>query len=300
MIPPRAGRFSIGDLDRLDDEALSTFLDPADEGVPPALLGLALRGRPDLAARVEALLPAVARGELKAAMLAPARPEAVVRAEREVVGHLFWPLLYWHDPDAYVELTAGEELPPALIDALPLHRSVVADLGAGAGRFTLEAARRARRVIAVDAVPALLERLSARAAAAGLDNVETRRGGFRRLPLDDASVDVAVFCSSFHSRGPHGGEGALREAERVVRRGGTIAVIWPESAGWLLARGFSLVRSAGDRAVRFPDPSVAELICREFYGEAAATWVRRHRAAEVPPQVLRQPAVDLACIRPVS
>jgi hypothetical protein len=91
-----------------------------------------------------------------------------------VVRHLFWPLLYWCDPDAYLELAAGEELPVDLVDGLALDGEVVADLGAGAGRFVLLAAGRARRVIAVAAVPALLCRLTERAATTGAGNIEVR------------------------------------------------------------------------------------------------------------------------------
>lgn len=290
----------IGDLGRLDDEGLRTFLDPADHGVRPSLLGMALQHQPDLTGRVAASLPEAARGDFEAGLRAPANDQAVRRAERRVLRRLFWPLLYWCAPDAYLELTAGEDLPGALQDSLCIDGRVVADLGAGAGRFTIAAARRARRVIAVDAVPSLLTQLRQRASAAGLTNVEIRRGSFRRLPLDDDSVDVAVFCSSFHTRGPHGGEGALSEAERVVQPGGTIAVVWPESAEWLLARGFSLLTSVAEPAVRFRNPETAERLCREFYGQKVAAWVRGNGTSEVPCSLLGRPAAGIACIRRIS
>jgi SAM-dependent methyltransferase len=299
MLPRRADRFDIGDLSLLDDEALATFLDPADDGVPAAQLGVALRDHSELATRVANALPLAERPAFEAARLREAAAAAVRRAQRAVIGHLFWPLLYWHDPDAYLELVAGEELPAALLAGLPLDDRIVADLGAGAGRFSLVAALRASRVIAIDAIPALLTRLEQRAQARGIGNIETRRGDFRHLPLDDRSVDVGVFCSSFHSRGPHGGQRALAEAERIVRPAGTIVVIWPDSPEWLLARGYSLVTTTTDRIVRFADAAAAERICRDFYGAKAARWVRDNGVSEVPFDVLGRSPASVACIRRV-
>src|SRR5205807_2597756 len=118
-------------------------------------------------------------------------------------------------PEDYAALTDGERLHPHLLDVLELDGRDVCDVGAGAGRFTLAAAPRARHVIAVDVVTPLLEMLEHRARAAGHTNVETRRGAFTALPLDDASVDIAVACSAFTRTGPHGGAAALAEAERI-------------------------------------------------------------------------------------
>jgi SAM-dependent methyltransferase len=299
MIAAAVRRFTIDDLGRFDDEALTTFLDPADGGIRPAALGLALQGRPELARRVESALPDGVREEFTTALGAPAVDRAVARARSRVIRRLFWPLVYWCDPDVYVELTAGEDLPSALIDHLPIDGRVVADVGAGAGRFTIPAARRASRVIAIDAVPALLSRLAELARTTGLGNITTRRGSFRRLPLPDRSVDVAVFCSSLQATGPHGGDGALREAERVVRAGGDIVVVWPEGVDWLLARGFSLLTAGAAATVRFTDPETAERLCRDFYGTAAASWVRRHKASEVPCSLIGRPAAAIACARHV-
>jgi ubiquinone/menaquinone biosynthesis C-methylase UbiE len=57
-------------------------------------------------------------------------------------------------------------------------RSVVVDMGAGTGQFTVEVAPRCAQVIAVDVSPAMLGRLRAKIAGAGLSNVEVVRAGF--------------------------------------------------------------------------------------------------------------------------
>lgn len=286
---------SVLDLAFLDDEGLRTFLDPADRGVDPLDLGAALRGSPELAARVRAALPEPARARLDEAYQRGGEPDP--GAGRRVVRALFWPLVYWTDPDGYAELVAGEPISPRLLELIDVAGREVCDIGAGDGRFTLHAARTAKRVIAVDAVPPLLERLRGRAIVAGADNVEIRRGSFQRLPLDDASVDVAVACSAFHSRGPHGGERALAEAERIVRPGGEVAVIWPVDEAWLRRHGFTVITVEGPRGLRFRDVATAERVCADFYSARAAEWVRAHRTAEVPAEVLGVATSDVAGIK---
>lgn len=225
--------------------------------------------------------------------------DRVARARRAVVDRLFWPLLYWHDPAAYEELVAGEEIHPRILDALDLDGRSVCDAGAGSGRFTLYAAGRAARVIAVDEVPPLLRRLEDHLRERGIGNVEVRRGSFTDLPLPDRSVDVAVACSSLTSREPFGGDPALRELERVVRPGGEIAVIWPDRPEWFRDRGFVHLAAAGNDSRRFTSPAAAERLCRDFYSEEAAAWVVGHRTAEVPFSVLGVPPPNDLCLKTV-
>src|SRR5438105_3044071 len=252
-------RFRIADLARFDDEALRTFLDPRDGGVDPDDLGRALHGSPTtLVDRVAAALDDAAALRFGRAHASSGTAQSDDEAQRRVLDVLFWPLLYWNAPDRYEELIAGEDIHPAIIDALEVDDRVICDIGAGTGRFTLPAARRARRVIAVDAVPVLLRRLETHATETGVRNIDVRRGGFTALPVDDGSVDLAVACSSFTPSGPHGGTNALREAERVTRPDGTIAVIWPQQPDWLEAQGFEYRRFDGDD-IRHPrSPHIAD------------------------------------------
>lgn len=276
------------------------FLAPGEAGVSPRLLGTAMQGeQPALAERVLAALPAEARGEFSAARQSAGEPGEVERAGRTVVSLLFWPLLYWHDPLAYEELVAGERIHPRILDALDLDGREVCDVGAGAGRFTLFAARRAARVIAVDEVPPLLRRLEVHLRDEGIVNVEVRRGSFDALPLADDSVDVAVACSSLTSRAPLGGEPALAEMDRVVRDGGEVAVIWPDRPEWYRSRGFVHLSAAGNDNLSFADVAAAERVCRDFYSDAAAAWVVEHRSATVPFAVLGISPPNDVCIRTV-
>ena len=284
-------------LSRFDDEALRTFLDPGDVGMDPATLGTALADSDaGLQDRARAALPPGARNAFDAALRDQPDSRAVREAQRQVVERLFWPLLYWNHPQEYAELTDGETIPGMLLHRLPLDGAVVCDIGAGDGRCTLQLAARADRVIAVDAVPAMLLRLEARARSARVRTIETRRGSFAALPLDDGCVDVAVACSSFTEHRPLGGVRALEEAERIVCPGGLVAVIWPQRTEWLTDRGYTLVMCNADDVRHFRDESCALSLCESFYGPEAARWVREHRSADVPYAVLGVAPPNSMCV----
>jgi ArsR family transcriptional regulator len=99
----------------------------------------------------------------------------------------------------------------------------VADLGCGEGYLTIEAARWARRVIAVDRSGAVLARAKAMAERRKVRNIIWKRGLLERLPLDDESVDVAMFSQALHHADPP--EAALAEARRALRPGGRVIVL---------------------------------------------------------------------------
>jgi SAM-dependent methyltransferase len=109
---------------------------------------------------------------------------------------------------------------------------VIADLGCGDGYLTVEASRFAKKVIAVDRSEAALTRakqLASRLAHRGLGgggkltNVVWKRGELEKLPLDDASVDVALLSQALH----HAADPAkaLAEAARIVIPGGRVLIL---------------------------------------------------------------------------
>jgi ubiquinone/menaquinone biosynthesis C-methylase UbiE len=217
-----------------------------------------------------------------------------------VTESLFWPLVYWTRPREYDELFAGESIHDGVFGSLDLDGRAVCDIGAGSGRFTILAARRARSVVAIDIVAPLLEILQNKAHEERLGNVEVRRGAFRCLPLDDASVDFAVACSAFTTCGPHGGDAALAESERVVRTGGQVAVIWPSEPEWFEARGYSYVSFTANAHHTFRDVDRAAYLCGRYYSAEAEAWVREHNTAEVPYAVLGVKPPNDMCIKRIE
>ncbi len=99
----------------------------------------------------------------------------------------------------------------------------IADLGCGEGYLSIEAARFAKRVIAIDRSDAVLERARASAARRRLKNIEWRRGELEKLPLKDATVDVALLSQALH-HAVHPAR-ALAEAVRIVRPGGRVLLL---------------------------------------------------------------------------
>jgi ArsR family transcriptional regulator len=100
---------------------------------------------------------------------------------------------------------------------------VIADLGCGDGYLTVEASRFAKRVIAVDRSDAALARARAMARRRRVANVEWKRGELEKLPLADASVDVALLSQALHHAADPGA--ALAEAARIVKPGGRVLLL---------------------------------------------------------------------------
>lgn len=105
----------------------------------------------------------------------------------------------------------------------------VVDVAAGPGSLSLLAAADARRVHAVDFAEAMLAQLRARAAAAGITNVETHAADGQALPFQNAQFDAAysMFGLIFF---PDRAKG-LRELARVLRPGKRAVISsWAPSA----------------------------------------------------------------------
>ena len=80
----------------------------------------------------------------------------------------------------------------------------VADLGCGEGYLTIEAARWARQVIAVDRSEVVLDRAKALARRRRVANVVWKRGELEKLPIKDGAVDVVAAVAGAAPRGESG------------------------------------------------------------------------------------------------
>lgn len=97
----------------------------------------------------------------------------------------------------------------------------VADLGCGTGQTSAALAPYVERVIAVDESSAMLG--AARKRLADLDNVELRTGRLEDVPIDDASVDVAVLSLVLHFVVDPAA--VIVESARILRPGGRLLVV---------------------------------------------------------------------------
>jgi SAM-dependent methyltransferase len=111
-----------------------------------------------------------------------------------------------------------------VLSRLPLRPGVrVLDVGCGSGGLSIPAARMGAEVVAIDIAPAMIDRLTARAWAEGLANLEARVGDGTALDLADDSFDLAVSLNGV-SLFPDLAAG-LAELIRVTVSGGEVAVI---------------------------------------------------------------------------
>ena len=99
----------------------------------------------------------------------------------------------------------------------------VADLGCGDGYLTIEAARWAARVIAVDRSREVIDRARALAKRRGVRNITWKRGELEALPLDDEAVDVALLSQALHHAADPAA--ALAEARRVLVPDGRLLLL---------------------------------------------------------------------------
>ena len=74
----------------------------------------------------------------------------------------------------------------------------VADLGCGEGYLTIEAAHWAKRVYAIDRSAEVLDRAKQMALRRKVKNITWKRGELEKVPLGDASVDVAIASQALH------------------------------------------------------------------------------------------------------
>jgi ArsR family transcriptional regulator len=129
----------------------------------------------------------------------------------------------------------------------------VADLGCGEGYLTVEVARWARRVTAVDRSPDVLRRARDLARRRRATNITWKRGDLEHLPLGDGTVDVALLSQALHhARSP---AAALAEATRVVAPGGRVLVLDLRTHGETWVRD-----SLDDQWLGFDDAELGRLM----------------------------------------
>jgi 2-polyprenyl-3-methyl-5-hydroxy-6-metoxy-1,4-benzoquinol methylase len=129
----------------------------------------------------------------------------------------------------------------------------VADLGCGEGYLTIEAARWARRVTAVDQSADVLTRARALAARRKLRNITWKRGRLDKVPIRSETVHVALLSQALHHVDHP--DRALAEACRILKPGGHVLVLD------LRAHDETWVRSKlGDRWLGFDDTRLKDLL----------------------------------------
>lgn len=114
-----------------------------------------------------------------------------------------------------------QALAHTLITLLP--PLTVADLGAGEGTLSQLLAKNARKVIAIDNAPKMVEFGAQLAKEHGFKNLEYRLGDIEDPPIKDNSVDLAIFSQALH-HAIHPKK-AIAAAHRILKRGGRLVIL---------------------------------------------------------------------------
>ena len=140
----------------------------------------------------------------------------------------------------------------------------VADLGCGEGYLTVETARWANHVIAVDRSPGVLARAKALAARKKCSNITWKKGELERLPIDNATIDVALLSQALH----HAADPAtaIGEAARILKPGGRLVILdlRPHDETWVREK-------LGDQWFGFSDEQLAGLLTRAGFSDVKVT-----------------------------
>src|SRR5438045_7427992 len=133
---------------------------------------------------------------------------------------------------SYVPGRSWKALSHALISLVP--RLTIVDLGAGEGTLSQLLAKSARKVIAIDNSPKMVEVGAKLARKHGFKNLEYRLGDLEEPPIAAGSVDLAIFSQALHHAIQP--ERAMNSAYRMLKKDGRVAVLD------LLSHGFEKAR----------------------------------------------------------
>lgn len=173
----------------------------------------------DRGATVEAVLEA-AGAELKECDEDRARLAFTLRKRKDRAAEYFNKLAGKFGR-AYVPGRSWQALSHALLRLLP--PMVIADLGAGEGTLSQLLARTAKKVIAIDNSPKMVEFGSRLAKEHGFPHLEYRLGDIEEPPIDDGTVDLAMFSQALHHAAAP--QRALKAAHRILKPGGRVLIL---------------------------------------------------------------------------
>ncbi|MFN2541946.1 MAG: ArsR/SmtB family transcription factor [Chthoniobacterales bacterium] len=169
---------------------------------------------------------------------------------------------------AYVPGRSWKALAHALIPLLP--PQVIVDLGAGEGTLSQLLARKARKVIAVDNSPKMVEFGAQLAGKHGIKNLEYRLGEIEDPPVASNSVDLAILSQALHHAIKP--ERALTAAYRILKKNGRLVILD------LLRHSFEKARQLyADQWLGFSEVRLHELLEKAGFRELEVSVVAREK-----------------------
>jgi len=169
---------------------------------------------------------------------------------------------------SHVPGRSWQALAHALIALLP--PQVIVDLGAGEGTLSQLLAKNARKVIAIDNSPKMVEFGSKLARKHGFKNLEYRLGDIQAPPIEKATVDLAIFSQALHHAIRP--ERALAAAHRLLKKNGRVVILD------LLAHRFEKARELyADHWLGFSEVQLHELLQKAGFKNTDVRVVSREK-----------------------
>jgi ubiquinone/menaquinone biosynthesis C-methylase UbiE/biotin operon repressor len=169
---------------------------------------------------------------------------------------------------SYCPGRSWQALAHTLIALLP--PLTVADLGAGEGTLAQLLAKNARKVIAVDNAPKMVEYGAELAKKHGFKNLEYRLGDIEAPPIDENSIELAIFSQALH-HAIHP-ERAIAAAHRILKKGGRIVLLD------LLSHRFEKARELyADHWLGFSEVQLHQWLERAGFDDIEVTIVAREK-----------------------
>jgi ArsR family transcriptional regulator len=161
-----------------------------------------------------------------------------------------------------------QALAHALITLLP--PLTVADLGAGEGTLSQLLAKNARKVIAIDNSPKMVQFGSQLAKKHGFKNLEYRLGDIEEPPIVNNSVDFAILSQALH-HAIHPQQ-AIRAAHRILKRDGRLVILD------LLSHRFERARELyADHWLGFSEVQLHQFLEKNTFREIEVSVVAREK-----------------------
>jgi ubiquinone/menaquinone biosynthesis C-methylase UbiE/biotin operon repressor len=169
---------------------------------------------------------------------------------------------------SYVPGRSWQALAHTLISLLP--PLTVADLGAGEGTLSQLLAKTARKVIAVDNAPKMVEFGAQLATRHGFANLEYRLGDIEDPPIAKGTVDLAILSQALH-HAIHP-ERAIASAHRILRKGGRLVILD------LLSHRFERARELyADHWLGFSEVQLHQFLATAGFKQIEVTVVSREK-----------------------
>lgn len=161
-----------------------------------------------------------------------------------------------------------QALAHALITLLP--PLTIADLGAGEGTLSQLLAKNARKVVAIDNSPKMVEFGSQLAKKHGFKNLEYRLGDIEEPPIANNSVDLAILSQALH-HAIHP-QRAIGAAHRILKRGGRVVILD------LLSHRFERARELyADHWLGFSEVQLHQFLEKNAFREIEVSVVAREK-----------------------